>query len=243
MSVVAGTKTKDIIAVFANIPLKQREAVQEVTLDFSSSMEQATRAVFPNARITTDRFHATQIITEALQQMRITFRWKAIKEENRLMMKAKKTRTTYKPTVYANGETKKQLLARSRYFLFKPSSKWTKGQRERADILFTTFPMLDEGYKLAMQFRSFYETSRTKEEGRQKFYDWYKKVEEKNFDAFHTVAEYLKNHLETILNYFPNRSTNASAESFNAKLKGFRALLRGVRDTKFFLYRVSKIYG
>ncbi|MFH1089699.1 MAG: DDE transposase, partial [Candidatus Uhrbacteria bacterium] len=38
-------------------------------------------------------------------------------------------------------------------------------------------------------------------------------------------------------------STNASAESFNAKLKGFRALVRGVRDVKFFLFRVGKVYG
>ncbi|MFH1670178.1 MAG: DDE transposase, partial [Patescibacteria group bacterium] len=33
------------------------------------------------------------------------------------------------------------------------------------------------------------------------------------------------------------------AESFNAKIKGFRALLRGVRDMEFFLFRVSKLYG
>jgi len=43
--------------------------------------------------------------------------------------------------------------------------------------------------------------------------------------------------------YFPERETNASAESFNAKLKGFRSLVRGVTDKKFFLYRIAKIYG
>jgi len=240
---VAGTTTKDIIAVFAKIPIINREAVQEVTLDFSSSLEHAARVVFPNARITTDRFHATQIITEALQEMRITLRWKTIEEENQLVKIARETKTPYRPIVYSNGETKKQLLARSRYFLFKASNKWTRRQQTRSVILFSEFPELESGYKLAMQFRGFYETSKTKEEGRQRFNDWYKKVKEKNFATFNTAAEYLKNHLETILNYFPLRSTNASAESFNAKLKGFRALLRGVRDTKFFLYRVSKIYG
>ncbi|MFH1030469.1 MAG: DDE transposase, partial [bacterium] len=34
-----------------------------------------------------------------------------------------------------------------------------------------------------------------------------------------------------------------SAESFNAKLKGFRTIVRGVRDKKFFLFRVAKLYG
>ncbi|WP_435139937.1 transposase [Formosa sp. A9] len=31
-----------------------------------------------------------------------------------------------------------------------------------------------------------------------------------------------------------NRSTNASAESFNAKIKAFRMQLRGVRNKEFF---------
>ena len=57
------------------------------------------------------------------------------------------------------------------------------------------------------------------------------------------AAESLVRHKETILNYFLNRSTNASAESFNAKLKGFRSVVRGVRDKKFYLFRVTKLYG
>ena len=46
-----------------------------------------------------------------------------------------------------------------------------------------------------------------------------------------------------LLNFFENRSTNASAESFNAKLKAFRAALRGVSDIKYFLFRVAKIFA
>ena len=46
-----------------------------------------------------------------------------------------------------------------------------------------------------------------------------------------------------VLNYFNNRSTNASAESFNSKIKGFRAQVRGVADMSFFLYRMVKIFG
>ncbi|WP_317131375.1 transposase [Mucilaginibacter ginsenosidivorax] len=46
-----------------------------------------------------------------------------------------------------------------------------------------------------------------------------------------------------MLNFFDNRSTNASAESFNAKIKAFRATSRGVRDTTFFLFRLAKLYA
>ena len=46
-----------------------------------------------------------------------------------------------------------------------------------------------------------------------------------------------------ILNFFDNRSTNASAESFNAKIKNFRAQLRGISDIKYLLFRLQKIYA
>ena len=51
------------------------------------------------------------------------------------------------------------------------------------------------------------------------------------------------NHYQTILNYFDNRSTNASAESFNAKIKAFRSKFRGVRCVEFFLFRLTNLYA
>ena len=50
-------------------------------------------------------------------------------------------------------------------------------------------------------------------------------------------------HDQNILNYFHNRSTNASAESFNAKIKAFRAQFRGVRNVDFFLFRLTTIFA
>jgi hypothetical protein len=49
--------------------------------------------------------------------------------------------------------------------------------------------------------------------------------------------------MESILNFFDNISTNANAESFNSKIKGFRANLRGVTDVKFFLFRLEKLFA
>ncbi len=243
VAICEGTKTDDIVRVFERIPWIERQRVLEVTMDFCPSMEQSVRQAFPNARVTSDRFHVQKIITEALQDIRIALRWKAIKQENKAVKKARKQNKPYRPKLYPNGDTKKQLLARSRYLLFKPKSKWTDHQKKRVVILFKEFPELGRAYNLSMMFRSCYEHAKTKKEAKRLFKKWYKKVGEKEFPHFVTAAEYIQSHEETILNYFPNRNTNASAESFNAKLKGFRALVRGVRDKKFFLYRVSKIYG
>jgi transposase len=72
---------------------------------------------------------------------------------------------------------------------------------------------------------------------------WYDKVEKSQFKSFSTIAKSIQMHYVPILNYFNNRSTNASAESFNAKIKEFRAQFRGVRDVKFFLYRLTKLFA
>ncbi|NLX81622.1 MAG: transposase, partial [Proteiniphilum sp.] len=48
---------------------------------------------------------------------------------------------------------------------------------------------------------------------------------------------------QTILNFFDRRSTNASAESFNAKIKVFRSVLREVNNIPYFLFILKNIYA
>lgn len=251
VAMIKGIKSSVVSKVLMKIPTKERIKVKEVTLDMSNAMDWIVRESFLNCEKVTDRFHVQKLVSEALQEMRIKERWKAIDEENELIQKCKKLKLKYNPIIYSNGDTKKQLLARGRYILFKSQSKWSDSQKERAEILFSEFPALKQGYKLSMMFRSFYEYSKTKKEAKIKLNQWYAKVEEKlkekgkkeKFKSFTTAMNSVKSHEGTILNYFSNRATNASAESFNAKLKGFRALVRGVTDKKFFLFRICKIYG
>lgn len=243
VALVKGTKASQIAHILTGIPDSAREAVKEVTLDMSEAMASSVRASFPAARLITDRFHVQQLVSEALQEMRIDERWKAIKEENEAIKEAKQAKKSYHPILYENGDTKKQLLARSRFLLFKSSGQWTEDQQERGRILFREFPLLEKAYRLVRLFRSYYEHSHSVEEGQARLQEWYGRVKETGFDSFRTAAESIKAHEDTILNYFVCRSTNASAESFNAKLKGFRALVRGVRDTTFFLFRVATLYA
>ena len=243
VAIIKGTKASIVSGVLMKIPMKERLKVEIITLDMSNAMDWIVRQCFPNAKKVSDRFHVQQLVSEALQEMRIKERWKAIDEENELMESCRQTGISYRPFTYPNGDTKKQLLARSRYLLFKPQSKWSEGQKERSKILFDAFPELKKGYELSMMFRSVYEHSRTREEAKRKLDNWYRKMEEKGFKSFITAAHSIKNHEGWILNYFPEKETNASAESFNAKLKGLRAMVQGVTDKKFFLFRICKIYA
>lgn len=62
---------------------------------------------------------------------------------------------------------------------------------------------------------------------------WYRRAEEYGFKNFNTLLNTFITHYIGILNYFDNQNTNASAESFNAKIKGFRVLLKGNNSLNF----------
>lgn len=243
VAMIEGTKSKDVAVVLNQIPKEKRKIVREITLDMAESMENIARYSFPNATLVTDRFHVQQLVSEAVQEIRIALRKETIRQENEKIKEARDKKERYIPEIFENGDTRKQLLARSRYLLFKSQGKWKEQQQKRSQILFSQYPELKSAYDLSMMFRNCYESSGNISEAREKLAKWYQKVEEKGIDSFIVAAESVKLHEDTILNYFIDRSTNASAESFNAKLKNFRAVVRGVRDRRFHLFRVAKIYG
>ena len=239
---IKGTKTNDIISVLEIVPLELRLQVKEVTLDMARNMEAAAKAVFPNATIVTDRFHVVKLVIDALQHLRIELRWEEQNKENERIAKARKQKKRYKPKVLTNGDTKKQLLARCRYIIAKLPHLWTASQKERATLLFNIYPSLKAAYKHTIRFRKIYE-KKDRNEAEHKLKRWIESTEKFESKKFNTAANTIKYNLENILNFFINRSTNASAESFNAKIKRFRANLRGVSDYEFFFYRIAKLYA
>ena len=60
----------------------------------------------------------------------------------------------HKPERLSNGETKAELLTRSRYLCSISEEKWNDFQRKRAVLLFKTFPELQKVYDKIMQFRN-----------------------------------------------------------------------------------------
>jgi transposase len=55
VAIVNTTKADDIIMHFSRLPRKEREIVQEVTLDLAENMAKAVKELFPNAKIVADR--------------------------------------------------------------------------------------------------------------------------------------------------------------------------------------------
>lgn len=246
-AIIKGTKSSIITrAITDKVPYEKLVKIKEITLDLANSMDWTARQIAPNGLHTYDRFHVQQIVTEAVQAIRVNLRWKAIEEENDAVMKAKElwesmplAKVEFRPKTFSNGDTRKQLLARSRYFLYKPSSRWTKTQKQRAEILFKEYPEISDAYNLSMYFRNCYEYKNIKF----RFQDWIEKVGSTSLREMKVAAQTIKRHLGGILNYFENGATNAAIESFHAKLKLFRQRIRGVVDKNFFFFRIIQYFA
>lgn len=241
VAIISGTDSNVIQTVLNKIPQSTRDKVLDISLDMARNMNLIATNCFPNAKKSIDRFHVIRLVLDAMQHVRVKTRWAVIKSENRTIDKMKKKKQKYKPKVLENGDTLKELLARSKYLLYRLEDDWTDKQRQRASVLFNKFPKIKKAYYLSLEFRSIYLNS-SLFEAQSQFKHWKLKVEQSNIEEFNSTLNSLEYHQEEIFNYFYTKSTNGYAESFNSKIKNFRANLRGVTDIKFFLFRLEKLF-
>ncbi len=254
-AMVRGVATDGVSSILKLAPREARRRVRTVTTDLSSAMMLTVRTVFPWATPVNDRFHVQRLVSEAIDQMRITYRWEVLAKENKAIKahreKRKAARTKaereavgeWEPRRMKNGETMPQVMARSRHLILMHKSKWNAQQKARAEILFDAFPKLKEAYDIYLALVDIFNKRSKPGEARLNLARWYNKVEELQEDSFSKVIETFENHNDTIVNYFEDRLTNASAESFNAKIKAFRTQFRGVGDISFFMFRLASLYS
>ena len=272
IAIVKGTKADVVSRIIKMISAEELAKVEEITMDFSDSMYNIAKQCFPNATIIIDCFHIVKRLCERLESMRLKFKRLAVTENKKAAAafaqnedrKAKKRayyrkkhpkksgenrgskrirKQKYKPQVLSNGDTKVELITRSRNLLAQSGEKWGEHKKERAKLLFDLYPQLKEAYSLICKVRDIFKRKLTIDEARAKLHGWYKEVNVCTFREIKSARDCIKSREEQVLNYFLNRSTNASAESLNSKIKGFRAQLHGIADIPFFLYRVCTIFG
>ncbi len=254
-AMVKGVASDVVTAVLRKVPHETRRKIRTVTTDLSSAMMLTARTAFPGAMLINDRFHVQQLMSEAVDQMRIRYRWEVLDRENKAIRehrerrKAAKTKEEkerigkWKPELMENGETMPQIMARGRHIILMHRVKWNEQQAARAKIMFAKFPDLEKAYNLSMKLVDIFNKKVQPGMARLNLARWYNQVEAFKDNKFHKVLETFENHSNTIVNYFADRLTNASAESFNAKIKALRTQFRGVGDVKFFMFRIATLYS
>jgi len=257
---IKASELSHLISFFEGIGFK----VKSITRDLSNSYDWFCRQAFPNAGHTADKFHIISHLLDASQDVRVRYRQELLRErrllyeahkqkEKEKLIEAKKTGKDYKIQPYkykektlANGDTPLELLARSRFLLFKYQNDWTVSQAERARILFDKYPEIQKAYLLSCAFRIWY---RKENVGNDLDYmggeldDWFAEVEKADVEEMSNFKSLVERNKAIILSYFRHGYTNAIAENINSKISRFIMINQGTRDREFFYFRMSNYFS
>lgn len=220
-----------------------KQEVKTITADLSPTYEKFCEQSFPSAVIVADKFHVVKHIVEAVQ----TFRLRLKQEEIAKLPTTKKERREYeKQTRLINGESRIELLTRSRYVLFKRRENWTISQQKRAVLLFETYPQLQLCYELTKQIRKWLDKENIGKyewQIEKQLIHWYDCAEQAKLTEIENLIRTIGANEQKIMNYFKTGKTNAKAEAMNSKIQRFITANYGVRDKNFFLYRLARYYS
>jgi len=238
--------------------------VKTLTRDFSNLYKKVGNKIFSQSIQIGDKFHAIKNLMDAHQSIRIRYRQKELekkrisfntfkeKERERKRecekadIKYKKKRFYYSEKREINGETRLELLARSRYLLYKFEEQWTRSQKKRAKILFKLYPEIDIAYKLSCEFRDFMSRKNIGKNYlllNKRLYEWFEKVEESQISEMLNFQSMVEINEQYIMNYFIKGETNALAEGINSKIQKFISSNNGTRDRDFFFFRLANYYA
>lgn len=211
--------------------------VKTITSDLSPTYEDFCHCNFPSALIVADKFHVVKHIVEAVQSLRLRLK----QEEIANLPATKKERKLYeKQPRLINGESRVEILTRSRYILFKRPENWSPSQQKRATLLFKTFPSLQKAYELTQQIRQWLDKENIGKyewQIERQLIHWYDCAEQAKLPEIENLIRLIGSHEQIIMNYFIAGKTNAKAEAMNNKIQRFITANYGLRDKDFFLYK------
>ena len=246
--IIPWTKSKVVCDLVCNkSKLSDRLIVKEIALDMASNMEWVARDLFPQAVQVVDRFHVMKNVLDDIQAVRIRIKTKIIKEDLDLETQAKIDKIKYGSRKYFINsklyETKKELITRLRYQLFKRKKDWNETQNNRWEVIkkIDIFQEIIKSYEIISDLFDIFDNNN---DSLNSFQKWFSKISKlENIIEMQNSWRMVQNHLARILNYFNNWFSNAFAESLNSRIQRFVSDIRGFKDTNYMLYRIITKFG
>jgi len=257
-------KSKDISQVLQKCERQTLSGIESLTRDFSSLYRKIGNDNLPDTIQIIDKFHVIKNLMEAHQDVRVRYRQKELDKRRKAHKEFKQIEKQrleeseqsgerfvakkfhYKEQRYENGETALELLARSRYLLYKFKSQWTDSQAKRARVLFEHYPEIAKAYSLACEFRDFMSRKNIGKHFLQidkQLHQWYENVEDAAIDEMLNFKTLIETNEQQIMNYFLKGETNAMAEGINSKIQRFISSNQGTRNRDFFFFRLGLYFS
>lgn len=229
-----------------DIPLSVRERIKEVVTDMSPSMESIVYKCFPNAILTTDRFHVMKMILDDLNAIRMKAKTSLRNKEIIDIKQAKQEKKKYVISRYITWETEVELVTRLKRQLCQRQRDRTRNQISRWKIA-QTIPELHETiiwYEYVCKLREIYDEYWTKEDSKWKLMrriqEWFKHWEK--IIEIQNMSNSINNRLESISNYFVRRTTNWYAEWLNSRIQRLISLAKWFKNIDYTIYRIIKLF-
>lgn len=217
LEVVPGNDKESGCQLWQALPEEQREKVQAAAMDMSAGFAAATRQEAPQAAIVHDKFHVSQMLNEAVDQVR--------RREHRQLQK----------------EGDERLTGSKQLWLYNPENLSDQRYADFEELLKENLKTA-RAWLHKENFGGFWEQeSAWAAEGY--FKRWYASAIRSRLEPVKKVARSLKAHLRELLNYFAFPITNAVTEGLNSKIQQLKANARGFRSFRNYRTRILFFCG
>ena len=261
-------KAKDVIKFFEKlIPKEWRESIEEISADMSSTIESIISALFPNAKLVTDRFHVMKNLLEDIRAVKSRIKTKIkkkildeekvfkakLKLENKSINKIEKRKrwrpkkVKYKPKFYWNNESEIDIITRIWRQIRQRKDAWNENQINRREIA-KTIPELKElimTYEYLHELWMIYDSEETKETWMEKILQRINKWKElwRKIIEVDNMISTIKNRLDSISNYFISKHSNWYAEWLNSRIQKLISMSKWFKNKDYMIYRIIKLFS
>jgi transposase len=196
---------------------EQKQAVEAVAVDMWEPFIRTIQQQVPEADIVHDKFHVSQYLGEAVDQVR--------RQEHKELM--------------AQGD--ETLKGTRQLWLYNPQN-FSPDQAEAFSALKDLHLKVARAWAAKELFSKFWEYQ---EPGwaRRFFKDWFGWVSRSRLKPVIAVAQMLRRHLDNLLTYLKHHITNAVTEGLNSKIQSLKAAARGFRNFQNYRIRILFFCG
>jgi transposase len=214
LEVTEGRAQESVDTLWSTLSEEQRDQVQAVGIDMWQPYINSIQEHLPNAAIVHDKFHISQHLNKAVDQVR--------RQEHKALLNAGDDRLKGTRQLWLYNPDN---LSEKRWLQLKPLKELDL-KTARAWAIKEHFVWFWE-YIYAGSARTFFER-------------WYQWAVRSQLPPVREVAKMLKNHLVNILTYFRHRITNAVSEGLNSRIQSIKTAARGFRS--FANYRTRILF-
>ena len=217
-----GRKKEVLDKYYEGIGSRQCAEIQTVALDGARTYISSTKEYAVNALMVYDRFHVTQKVNNAIDQVR----------KDQLSQ--------------ARTKADKHLIeltnCKQRFILLKRRSRLTDRQAMTLEKLCVINEPIYKALLLKEQFLEVY-NCKNEEDAKAHLIEWFTEALDSKIAAFVELAVRLVDKVVYILNWFKKRISSAISEGINNKIKRLKRMAYGYKDIDYLLLKIHQHCG